>query len=529
MPSDEGSAQCADMKLSAALPATLQLPRDLEGLAAAISARPSRWPLRRAAVLALLTIVALVGWQGVTTAGRDFEIDARAHLEYAQYFAHHAAPPPREQNYEFSSPPLFAIVAVAVEKAMRVLPSRPIAFSSNALTRGLWLLLALGGALAMTAAARRLRLGGAAALSLAALWGIDQTLSLGRSESWVSGQLVALAAAVGLVAVTAAIGRELWPSQPSLALAAAALVALYPVVLRMGVLFHPETTFALLVALAILLTLRSARRGWPPLLGGGVGALCGLAAVTRASAPVVAVSIAVAVGLVGGRRARGFLLAGTGALALVAMPWWIIAYHLWGNPLESNLNRPGYMLPHGQPLSFYVGLPLRSLVLHPFRPDFQDQLWPKLHADLWSDWFGGLQQLWAHPSRLARVTASTQSVLGFAGDALALGGLALVGVPAAARVARRRMLDADPGWMLLTTLAVVSFVAFVVELVRFPQTQGDPIKASYLLFTAPCWAALSIAAWDRLRDSRPRVAAGVVGVGVLYVGSYAATLAGAFS
>jgi 4-amino-4-deoxy-L-arabinose transferase-like glycosyltransferase len=475
-----------------------------------------------------VTIVAVVGWQGVTTVGRDYELDARAHLEYAQYFSHHAAPPPRAQNYEFSNPPLFAILAVGVEKAVRVLPSHPVGFSSNALTRGVWLVLALAGALAMAAAGRRRRLAGASALFVSALWGIDETLSLGRSESWVSGQLVALAAAVGLVAVTVAIGRELWPSRPGLALATGALVALYPVSLRMGILFHPETTFALLAALAVLLTLRSYRRGWPPLLGAGVGVLCGLAAVTRASAPVVALAIALAVGLAGGRRARGFLLAGAGALALVATPWWVAAYHLWGNPLESNLNRPGYMLPNGQPASFYLGLPLRSLVLHPFRPDFQDQLWAKLHADLWSDWFGGLQQLWAHPSRLARVTASTQSVLGFAGDALALGGLALVGVPAALRVARRRAHDADLAWLLLAALGVVAFVAFVVQLVRFPQAEGDPIKASYLLFTAPCWAALSVAVWDRLRR-RPRAAAAVAAVGVLYVVSYAATLGGAFS
>ncbi|HXH97392.1 MAG TPA: hypothetical protein VNH40_09305, partial [Gaiellaceae bacterium] len=159
------------MRLPAALPATLRLRRDLEGSPGAIETRPSRWPLQRVAALALLTIVALVGWQGVTTAGRDYELDARAHLEYAQYFSHHAAPPPRAQNYEFTNPPLFAILAVGAEKAVRVLPSHPVGFSSNALTRGVWLVLALGGALAMTAPRRRLRLAGASALLVSALWG----------------------------------------------------------------------------------------------------------------------------------------------------------------------------------------------------------------------------------------------------------------------------------------------------------------------------------------------------------------------
>ncbi len=255
-----------------------------------------------------------------------------------------------------------------------------------------------------------------------------------------------------------------------------------------------------------------------------MGALCGLGALTRASAVVVLAALIAVALLAAGRGAARFALAGVAVFLVLAGPWWIAAYHLWGNPLESNLDRPGYMLPHGQPLSFYLSAPLRSLVVHPYRPDFTDQLLPKLHADLWSDWFGGLTNLWAQPTRLQRVTASTQSVLGLAGDGLALAGLAAVGIPALLRVARRRV--GDVRWALVTGLAVVSFAAFVATLIRYPQTEGDPIKTSYLLFTAPCWAALTVAAWARLRRRAPRLAAAVAGVGVLYVGSYAATLVG---
>jgi len=119
------------------------------------------------------------------------------------------------------------------------------------------------------------------------------------------------------------------------------------------------------------------------------------------------------------------------------------------------------MMSH-QPASFYVSFPLRSLVAHPFRPDFSDQLLPKLHAELWSDWFGvvhGDRPSW----NLERVTSSTQSVLGFVADLLALGGLVALAVPAAVRVLRRRSrAPTDVGLGLLGTLAVASVAAFVL-------------------------------------------------------------------
>jgi len=185
------------------------------------------------------------------------------------------------------------------------------------------------------------------------------------------------------------------------------------------------------------------------------------------------------------------------------------------------------MLSH-QPASFYVSFPARSLVVHPFRPDFSDELLPKVHAELWSDWFGvvhGDRASW----NLERATSSTQSVLGFVADALALGGLFALAIPAVVRVLRRRSrAPADVGLGLLGTLALASFAAFVIELIRFPQQYGDPIKSSYLLFTAPCWAALTVAAWCALLRRR-RLAVVLAAVAGLYVVSYGTDLAGALT
>ena len=68
----------------------------------------------------------------------------------------------------------------------------------------------------------------------------------------------------------------------------------------------------------------------------------------------------------------------------------------------------------------------------------------------------------------------------------------------------------------------------MTELVRFPQQYGDPIKSSYLLFTAPCWAAFTVAAFAALLRRRIVGAALVVGA-CLYVASYAADLEGALN
>ncbi|HET7572839.1 MAG TPA: hypothetical protein VFJ77_09270 [Gaiellaceae bacterium] len=499
--------------------------RRVPRLAAVDARRVPRLAAADAGTVLLVALVAAVGWRGMTTAGRDFSLDARAHLEYAQYFSHHFAPPPESQNYEFFNPPLFAMVAIALEAAMRAVPSWGPGLGAAGIV--VWLAAVAAGTTAIASARPRIRLLGVVGLALAVLAALDAVLGLGASGDWYSGQVISLAATLGLVAVAVLVGRELWPERPWLALGTGAVVVAYPVVLRLGILFHPEALFALLASLALLLGLRAARTSWSVRRGLGLGVVCGLAALTRASALAAVVAL-LAVALVAGRRgALGFAVACLGALAVVAGPWWIAAYHLWGNPLESNLDRPGYMLPHGQPLSFYVSAPLRTLVVHPYRPNFENQLLPKLHAELWSDWFGGLTHLWAHPTRLQRVTASTQSVLGFAGDALALAGLALAGIPAVVRLVRLHDRRAV-AWAFVTVFCVLAFAAFVATLVRYPQTEGDPIKTSYLLFTAPCWAALAVAAWERLRARIPVVGAAVAAVGVVYAGSYAVTLAGVF-
>jgi uncharacterized repeat protein (TIGR01451 family) len=488
---------------------------------------PKRWSPLRAATVVALCCFAVLGWQGVSTVGRNGGDDAGEHLAYAEFLDAHGHLPSEAENYEYASPPLFQVTAIAAERLVRHLPSTALELPWNPASRALWLLLVAGGAAALTAARRGLRLAGGTALALATVWGLDEAVSLSRSESWSVGQLIALAAGIGFVLTTGLIGREVWPGNPRRAVAAGAFAAAYPVVYRMSVLFHPEMPFALFCALAVLVFLRAARRGWPGRLGFALGGALGAAALTRQPAVVVIGCLAAAGLFLGRRHATGFLLRAALVLVLLAGPWWIYATARFDNPLQSNLAPRATLMMSGQPLSFYLSLPLRTLVLHPYRPDFTDSLFPKLHAELWSDWFGVIHS--QPPTRLERVTASSQSVLGFVADALAIGGLGALALPAALRVLRRGSRSpGDVGLGLLAVIALGAFISFVVELIRFPQQYDDPIKSSYLLFTAPCWAIFSVAAWNALRRHH-RLAAALVVVSALYIVSYTADLAGALS
>jgi hypothetical protein len=188
------------------------------------------------------------------------------------------------------------------------------------------------------------------------------------------------------------------------------------------------------------------------------------------------------------------------------------------------------MIAGGEPRSFFVSFPLRTLVLHPYRPDFANQLLPQLHADLWSDWFGAFHtNHWRGASRLERATASTQSVLGFVGDALALGGLAVIGLPALVRTLRKReRRQRDPALALLALVALAGFAAFTAQVTRYPQIDGVELKASYLMFAVPAFAVFSVGTWLRLARWRSTAGWVLAVSAILYAVSYGTSLAATF-
>ena len=321
--------------------------------------------------------------------------------------------------------------------------------------------------------------------------------------SWRAAQVLSAACVALLVLLTWLLARELWPRRPGLWLAAAAVTGGLPIAIRMGTMFHPEALNALLVGLAIFLVVRASRRDWPLAYAAGSGLILGLAAVTRETAVAIAVGVLLGLAVARERRALRFAAVYLAALALVAGPWWGYQAARFGDPFYTNLVLPGHALEGGQPREFYISAPVEDLVSHPYRPAFAGELWPQFHADLWSDWFGGQHGYWHQaPSAATRVFLSSQSILGLAFAVVAIAGLWFL----------RR-------WPVLLGVVAVTWIGFVVQLIRFPQAGGDPIKSSYLLFLAPIFAVAAVEAGRRLPRRLVLVWA------VLYALSYAGFLA----
>jgi len=101
-----------------------------------------------------------------------------------------------------------------------------------------------------------------------------------------------------------------------------------------------------------------------------------------------------------------------------------------------------------------------------------------------------------------------QTVLGLVPSVLALGGLLALGLLALAR--RSAPLAILP----LSALGVLT--AYVLFAVRFPSTDGDTIKATYLLMVLPAATVGAAFVLDVLRPrGRGWTAAGVIALGAL--------------
>jgi hypothetical protein len=484
------------------------------------------------AVVAITAAYAVVAWSGVEQWKDSGGDDSFAYRDYVERVYRTHELPPRSENYEFALPPGAPYLGVAVTWAFAPIladrPSPPLQGLPRLLRRLLWLALVVGGG-ALLVGARRWRprfILGVAAWFAAAGWAWAYLNAAVNNERWLPLVLVSYTAAVALVPATALLAHEVWPERRSAPVLGATAAALMPIVLMSTLYFHPDPPFALLAVLAMVVVVRALRTGLTVGAGIATGVLLGAAALTRQSAPIVALSLGVAVALIARSRASRFLIAGTCALLATAGPWWVIQTVRFGNPLESNLSRPGQMLDH-EPASFFVSFPTQ-LVTHPYAPAFANELLPRFHAYLWSDW-GGQYHHWGETKHFATQLASVQSVLGFGGDALVLGGLLLLGIPALARVAKRRSTErVDAALATLTTIFVVSWAAFVAELVRFPQRGGDPIKGHYLLFLAPVSAAFAIAAGFALARRGGWRRAVLFGWAGVYALSWALTVATAF-
>ena len=297
------------------------------------------------------------------------------------------------------------------------------------------------------------------------------------------GQLLAALAGIALCVVVLLLARELWPSRHALQLVALVTIAASPALVRASAMYHPETLAAALGTGGLLVAVRTLRRGPTYASGITAGGLLGLASLTRAWALPVLVVVSVAVILCAAtRRAWGPALALVVTAGALVAPWLANQQLVHGSPFAFNREAPDAALLGRRPAAFFLGPRALRVFDHPVTPIHRNELVPQLYADWWGDW----ALTWDTPPQPlpgallpSHVVAERvrQSIAGIVPTIAGLAGLIALAVLGAAR--RSLAIALVPA----ASLAVAA--AFVLFTVRYPSTDGDTIKATYLLLALP--------------------------------------------
>jgi len=329
------------------------------------------------------------------------------------------------------------------------------------------------------------------------------------------GQLLAAASGLAVCVLVFLLARVLWPERRLLHVAALLLTAMTPALVRASAMYHPETLATALAAAGLLVAVRALRDGPTVTSALGAGALLGLASLTRAWALPVLVGVLVAFGLDAWRRRRlGPPLVVVGAALVLLAPWLVNQQVAHGDALAFNRDAPPEALLDRRPASFYLGPRALRVFDHPITPLFRNELVPHLYADWWGDW----ALTWDSPPPPApaellppAVVAerTRQMVVGIVPTLLALGGVIGLGVLANAR--------RSAAVAVLPLAAAALAAAFLLFAVRFPSTDGDTIKATYLLMALPAASVGAAFVLDALRPRGRTWAVAIVGaLAVLY-------------
>ena len=333
--------------------------------------------------------------------------------------------------------------------------------------------------------------------------------SVGWAPVQRPGQLLAAAAGLAVCVVALLLARALWPERRGLHVIALVLTAASPALVRASAMYHPETLAAALAGAGLLVCVRGLRTRPTLATGAGAGALFGLAALTRAWALPVLCAALLALALDAGRRRRWSPVLALGTVAaLLVGPWLVNQQLAHGDALAFNRAAPATSLVERRPASFYLGPHALHVLSRPVTPAYRNELVPHLYADWWGDW----SLTWdtappPPPGQLleegvvgARVR---QDVVGLLPTLLALAGVVALALLA---VARRSL-----ALGLLPLSAVAVALAYLVFAVRFPSTDGDTIKATYLLVLLP---ATAVGAAFVVDAARPRGRGWTIAVGL---------------
>jgi len=340
------------------------------------------------------------------------------------------------------------------------------------------------------------------------------TTVLGLGHAQRPGQLLAAAAGLVTCILVFLLARVLFPERRVLHLVSLVLVAASPALVRASAMYHPETLAVALATGGVLVAARGLRTRWT--LGSAVaaGALLGLACLTRAWAVPVLVAVLVVAGLNAWDTRRWAPFAACAAVSLALLAPWLVNQELaHGSALAFNRPPPSGSMLDRRPASFYLGPRSLRALEHPVTPLFRNELVPHLYADWWGDW----ALTWDSPPPPAPAALlpsgivserARQAFIGVLPSLLALAGLIALGLLSGAR--------RSASLALLPLSAVGVVTAYVVFAVRYPSTDGDTIKATYLLMALPAAALGAAFVIDALRPrGRVWATAGVVALGVL--------------
>jgi hypothetical protein len=305
------------------------------------------------------------------------------------------------------------------------------------------------------------------------------------------GQVLNWFVLLATAAVLWALARELFPGRPWIQLGALAFFCFLPVVVRVGAMFHPEPLSMLLSALALLLAARMLGRSdlrWQ--LAVATGLVLGLGQLVRAFSLWTFAAVVLAFAVARAWRPLAVVVLAT---AVVASPWYIRQAVKYGDPVFDRPTRHEAIWER-RPARFYVGLGLPSVFTDPMRPHFRNEALPTTYSEVWGDYFG----VW-------RGNRELESFLGLLPTLLALAGW-IVLLVRSARAPPRLAAALLPG------LGLLGYLYFTVS---YPTPDGDVLKASYMLTTAPAWALAFGYALERIPARIRPLVAGILAASAL--------------
>lgn len=281
-----------------------------------------------------------------------------------------------------------------------------------------------------------------------------------------------------------ALARIAAPESPTVWAAAVSFFAFLPVVSKTAAMIHPEPLNMMLSTIALWLTTMIARRrdASPRLLIPLVlVVVVGLA--TRASMifTTAALATALLVHLLRYIRRWPFrrLVAAIAALVVLAggLGYWIDTGAHVGE--LAALREPFRQAPGSR--AHFFDVPTKALFVTPYRANYVNAALPETYTEIWGDWIGAFA--WSDygypPSPPALRILKDQSWIGLLPTLLALAGFVLLAI----KTLRTRL-----DLLAVTLVLPIAMGGYFLRSYIQQSPDGDLLKASYVLTTAPIWA-----------------------------------------